>query len=123
MSFPDYVRIVEVGPRDGLQNEAKNLSTAIKVDLINRLSDTGLSTIEVGSFVSPKWIPQLADSGDVFQQIQKKSGVRYLALVPNLKGLAAANAAQVKDIAVFTTASETFSQKNINCSVAESVTR
>ncbi len=121
MSFPHHIKIVEVGPRDGLQNEAKTIPTAVKIDFINQLSDTGLSVIEATSFVSPKWVPQLADNRDVFQGITKKPNVSYPVLVPNLKGLEDALAAGVKEIAVFTTPSEQFSQHNTNCSVAESL--
>jgi len=123
MPFPSQVKIVEVGPRDGLQNEATTLPTPIKIDFINRLSKTGLSVIEATSFVSPKWIPQLADGADVFQGMTQQAGVAYPVLVPNLKGFEAALACGVKDVAVFTTASELFSQKNTHCSVAESIER
>lgn len=123
MKLPKHVKIVEVGPRDGLQNETKNLSATIKIDFINRLSATGLPVIEVGSFVSPKWVPQMADSDQVLTGINKKAGVNYPVLVPNLKGFEAALAAGAKEIAVFAAASETFSQKNINCSIAESINR
>ncbi len=123
MTFPKLVKIVEVSPRDGLQNEATPIPTDIKVEFINQLSDTGLKVIEATSFVSPKWIPQLADNTEVFQRIKKKSDVSYPVLVPNKKGLEAAIAAGVKEIAVFTTPSEQFSQKNTNCSVVESIDR
>ena len=123
MSFPKKVKIVEVSPRDGLQNESQLISTEVKVELINQLSETGLSTIEATSFVSSKWVPQLADGKEVFQKIFKKKGVHYPVLVPNIKGLERALACDVKEIAVFTTPSENFSQKNINCSVAESLKR
>src|SRR3990167_569970 len=106
MSFPKQVKIVEVSPRDGLQNEAQFVSTDVKVEFINRLSETGLSVIEATSFVSPKWIPQLADARDVFQQIHKKSNISYPVLVPNLQGLDSALSVGVKEIAVFTTPSE-----------------
>lgn len=122
-SYPQKVRIVEVGPRDGLQNEKQPVSVDVKVDLINRLSDTGLQTIEAGAFVSPKWVPQMADTDKVFSAIDKKAGVSYPVLVPNMKGMEAALAVGVKEIAVFGAASETFSLKNINCSVAESLDR
>jgi hydroxymethylglutaryl-CoA lyase len=121
MPFPSFVKIVEVGPRDGLQNEAVMIPTAVKIELINRLSDTGLSVIEATSFVSPKWIPQLADHLDVFQKINKKENVSYPVLVPNLKGFENALAAKVKEVSVFTTPSEAFCQRNINCSVDESL--
>lgn len=123
VNFPKQVRIVEVGPRDGLQNESQSISAAIKVDFINRLSDTGLSTIEVTSFVSPKWIPQLADHAEVYALIEKKPGISYPVFVPNLLGLKKALEVGVKDIAIFSTPSELFCQKNINCSVAENLAR
>jgi len=123
MKFPNRVKIVEVGPRDGLQNESTFIPTSTKIELINRLSDVGYSTIEATSFVSPKWIPQLADHTEVFQSIKKKSGISYPVLVPNMKGLEEALAVGVKEIAIFTAASETFTQKNINCSIEESFQR
>ena len=123
MTWPLKVKIVEVGPRDGLQNETVNVPTSTKVELINRLSNTGLTTIEATSFVSPKWIPQLADGEEVLKQINKNRAVRYPVLVPNLQGLERAIAAGATDIAVFATPSEQFSQKNTNCSVAESMER
>jgi hydroxymethylglutaryl-CoA lyase len=118
-----FVKLVEVGPRDGLQNEAAMVPTEIKIDFIQQLAETGLSVIEATSFVSPKWIPQLADAGDVFRGIVKKPGVSYPVLVPNTKGLDNALAVGATDIAVFTTPSEQFSQKNTGCSVAESMQR
>jgi hydroxymethylglutaryl-CoA lyase len=121
MPIPQSVKLVEVGPRDGLQNEINIVPTQIKIDFINRLSETGLSVIEVTSFVSPKWIPQLADQKEVFSGITKKSGVAYPVLVPNVKGLENAMAVGVTEIAVFTTPSEKFSQKNTNTSVADSL--
>jgi hydroxymethylglutaryl-CoA lyase len=123
MSFPKQVKIVEVGPRDGLQNEAASISTETKIAFIDQLSETGLSVIEATSFVSPKWIPQLADSQEVFKGIEKKVHVNYPVLIPNLRGLEAALAVGVKEIAVFTTPSEQFSQHNTNFSVAESMQR
>lgn len=123
MDLPSQVKIVEVGPRDGLQNEKQIIPTSVKVDFINRLSETGLRHIEATSFVSAKWIPQLADHTKVFTKINHKNTVTYSALVPNLQGLEAAIAAGVREIAVFTAASETFSQKNINCSIQESLNR
>lgn len=123
MSFPHHVKIVEVGPRDGLQNESQIIPSAVKIEFINQLSGTGLPVIETTSFVSPKWIPQLADSSDVFKGIEKKPNVVYSALVPNMQGLESAIASGVKEIAVFTTPSEQFSLKNTNCSVAESMHR
>ena len=121
--FPDHVKIVEVGPRDGLQNEPNALSIADRVALIDRLSATGLTSIEVGSFVNPKLVPQMADTGQVLAQIQHKRNVSYPVLVPNMKGFQAAQAAGVTEIAVFIAASESFSQKNTNCSIAESLAR
>ncbi|SDS94242.1 hydroxymethylglutaryl-CoA lyase [Halopseudomonas litoralis] len=121
--LPKQVRLVEVGPRDGLQNEPQPISIADKVRLIDDLSAAGLSYIEAGSFVSPKWVPQMAGSAEVFGQITRKPGVTYAALTPNLKGLEAAIAAGVKEVAVFGAASEAFSQKNINCSIANSLAR
>jgi hydroxymethylglutaryl-CoA lyase len=123
MRLPDRVRLVEVGPRDGLQNESKTVPLEVKVELIDRLSATGLQVIEAGSFVSPKWVPQMADTGEALARIRRAPGVRYPVLVPNLKGLEAALAAGVEEIAVFGAASETFSRKNINCSIAESLDR
>jgi len=118
-----HVRIVEVGPRDGLQNEAVNIPSNVKIELINRLSDTGLQTIEVTSFVNPKWVPQMGDNADVFLGITKKKQVSYPVLVPNLQGLHAAKKVNVKEIAVFVSASEGFSRKNTNCSVQEGINR
>jgi isopropylmalate/homocitrate/citramalate synthase len=123
LRLPTAVKIVEVSPRDGLQNEAALIPTAVKIDFINRLAETGLPVIEATSFVSPRWIPQLADGKEVLQGIQQKSGVRYPVLVPNLKGFENAIAAGADEVAVFTTPSEAFSQKNTNCSVAESIER
>ncbi|WP_426108201.1 hydroxymethylglutaryl-CoA lyase [Pseudomonas sp. TWR1-1-4] len=123
MSLPSHVRLVEVGPRDGLQNEAQPISVADKVRLVDALSAAGLSYIEVGSFVSPKWVPQMAGSAEVFAQIQRKPGVTYGALTPNLRGFEDALAAGVKEVAVFAAASEAFSQRNINCSISESLER
>lgn len=121
--IPSHVRLVEVGPRDGLQNEAQPISVADKVQLVDALSAAGLSYIEVGSFVSPKWVPQMAGSAEVFAQIQRKPGVTYGALAPNLRGFEDALAAGVKEVAVFAAASEAFSQRNINCSISESLER
>ena len=123
MNLPQHVRLVEVGPRDGLQNEKQPISVADKVRLTDDLSAAGLGYIEVGSFVSPKWVPQMAGSAEVFAGIQYKPGVVYGALTPNLKGFEAAVEAGVKEVAVFAAASEAFSQKNINCSIAESLER
>ncbi|AIB37254.1 MULTISPECIES: hydroxymethylglutaryl-CoA lyase [Pseudomonas] len=123
MSLPSHVRLVEVGPRDGLQNEAQPISVSDKVRLVDALSAAGLSYIEVGSFVSPKWVPQMAGSAEVFAQIQRKPGVTYGALAPNLRGFEDAVSAGVKEVAVFAAASEAFSQRNINCSISESLER
>ena len=123
MPIPTHVRLVEVGPRDGLQNEAQPISVADKVQLVDALSAAGLGYIEVGSFVSPKWVPQMAGSAEVFAQIQRKAGVTYGALAPNLRGFEDAIAAGVKEVAVFAAASEAFSQRNINCSISESLQR
>ena len=123
MAFPKQVRLVEVGPRDGLQNEPEPISTATKLELIDRLGAAGLSYIEAASFVSPKWVPQMADHREVMQNLARLEGVTYAALTPNLKGLEAALECGVEEVAVFGAASEAFSQKNINCSVAESLAR
>ncbi|QEY62573.1 hydroxymethylglutaryl-CoA lyase [Metapseudomonas lalkuanensis] len=123
MNVPKKVRLVEVGPRDGLQNEKQPISVADKVRLVDDLTAAGLGYVEVGSFVSPKWVPQMAGSAEVFAQIQRKAGVTYAALAPNLKGFEAAVESGVKEVAVFAAASESFSQKNINCSIAESLER
>jgi len=119
--LPARVRIVEVGPRDGLQNESAQIPTAEKIAFVNRLAQAGHSTIEVSAFVSPKWVPQMADAGEVFAGITRKAGVRYTALVPNLAGLARAREARVDEIAIFAAASEAFSKRNINQSIAESL--
>ena len=123
MSLPKHVRLVEVGPRDGLQNEAQPISVADKVRLVDDLTEAGLAYIEVGSFVSPKWVPQMAGSAEVFAGIQQRPGVTYAALAPNLRGFEDALAAGVKEVAVFAAASEAFSQRNINCSISESLKR
>ncbi|MCC7326267.1 MAG: hydroxymethylglutaryl-CoA lyase [Burkholderiales bacterium] len=123
MPFPERVRIVEVGPRDGLQNEKQTIATDVKVALIDRLADAGLPSIEAAAFVSPKWVPQMADAAEVMTRIRRKPGVDYPVLVPNMKGFEAAAAAGVNEIAVFGAASETFSQKNINSSIAQSLER
>ncbi len=123
MSLPRRVRIVDVGPRDGLQNEARSVPTAVKIELISRLAEAGLPAVEATAFVSPKWVPQMADHAEVMAGIRKKPGVAYPVLVPNMKGLEAARAAGAMEIAVFGAASETFSRKNINCSIAESLER
>ncbi|MFB4203346.1 3-hydroxy-3-isohexenylglutaryl-CoA/hydroxy-methylglutaryl-CoA lyase [wastewater metagenome] len=123
MPLPDSVRIVEVGPRDGLQNEPQSIDAAVKIELIERLADAGLPVVEAGAFVSPKWVPQMAASAEVLQGIRRRQGVQYPVLVPNMKGLDAALAAGADEIAVFGAASESFSQRNINCSIAESLAR
>jgi len=122
-TYPKYVKIVEVGPRDGLQNEKQIVQTNVKIELINRLSKTGLPVIEATSFVSPKWVPQMADCKEVLSGITKQPNVNYPVLTPNVKGYLAAMAAGAKDIAIFSSASESFSQKNINCSIDESIER
>ncbi|WP_407470640.1 hydroxymethylglutaryl-CoA lyase [Xanthomonas campestris] len=119
----DFVRIVEVGPRDGLQNEANPIATADKIALINQLSATGLRTIEATSFVSPRWVPQLADAAEVFAGITRQPGIAYPVLVPNLQGYARAHAAGAQEVAVFTAASETFNRTNINAGIDESIER
>ena len=119
----DFVRIVEVGPRDGLQNEKTLVSTADKVELIDRLSATGLLNIEATSFVSPQWVPQLADAAEVFTAIRRRPGIAYPVLVPNEKGYDRARAVGVEEVAVFTAASEAFNRKNINASIDESIER
>jgi hydroxymethylglutaryl-CoA lyase len=121
--LPAKVRLVEVGPRDGLQNEATMVPTDVKVALIDRLSDAGCPAIEATSFVSPKWVPQMADAADVMARIRRRPGVRYPVLTPNLKGLEAALAAGADEVAVFVAASEAFSRRNINCGIAESLER
>jgi len=123
MGMPKRVSIVEVGPRDGLQNEAEPIATAAKLELIDRLGAAGLKRIEAASFVSPNWVPQMADHREVMTGIRRRPGVIYSALTPNLKGLEAALACGVEEVAVFAAASESFSQKNINCSIAESLDR
>ncbi|SAL27114.1 hydroxymethylglutaryl-CoA lyase [Caballeronia udeis] len=119
----EHVRIVEVGPRDGLQNEKQNVSTAIKLELIERLASAGLRDIEVTSFVSPKWVPQMADQAEVMQGLQRRPNVNYPVLTPNLRGFEAAVAAGASEVAVFAAASEGFSRKNINYSIDESIDR
>ena len=119
----DRVRIVEVGPRDGLQNEARSIPAAVKIELIERLVACGLRSVEATSFVSPKWVPQLADAAEVFAGLRKQPAIRYPVLVPNLQGLERALAVGVQEVAVFAAASEAFSQRNINASIAESLQR
>jgi hydroxymethylglutaryl-CoA lyase len=123
MKYPKRVKMVEVGPRDGLQNEPGSVPAEVKVALIDRLSDAGLSAVEAGSFVSPKWVPQMADTAEVMARIRRKPGVAYPVLVPNLKGLEGALAAKAEEIAIFGAATEAFSKRNINCSIAESLER
>ncbi|BBB26625.1 hydroxymethylglutaryl-CoA lyase [Amphritea japonica] len=124
MAFPKHVRLFEMGARDGLQNESGPvIDTAIKVELINQLSDTGLTHIEAASFVSPKWVPQMGDASAVMAGITRKQGITYSALTPNVKGLEGAIAAGADEVAVFGAASEAFTQKNINCSIKESLER
>ncbi|KAK9842458.1 hypothetical protein WJX81_001073 [Elliptochloris bilobata] len=121
--LPSHVRIVEVGPRDGLQNEKEQVPTEVKVSLIDRLSAAGLSSVEATSFVSPKWVPQLADAAEVLRGITRRQGVRYPVLTPNLKGFERALAAGAEEVAIFAAASEAFSRRNTNCSIAESLAR
>ncbi|KPB76400.1 hydroxymethylglutaryl-CoA lyase [Pseudomonas syringae pv. tomato] len=123
MPLAQQVNIVEVGPRDGLQNEAQPISIEDKVRLVDELTAAGLMHIEVGSFVSPKWVPQMAGSAQVFEQIQRREGVIYSALAPNLRGFEDALAAGVREVAVFAAATEGFSQRNLNCSISESLER
>jgi len=121
--FPSRVTIVDVGPRDGLQNEKQLIDVAVKVELVDRLTAAGVRNIEVTSFVSPKWVPQMADGADVMAKIKRKAGVVYSVLVPNMKGFEAALGSKPDEVVVFGAASEAFSQKNINCSIAESIER
>ena len=121
MRHPERVTVVEVGPRDGLQNESASISTDDKVEFVNRLTSAGLPVIEVSAFVSPKWVPQMSDAADVFARIQRDPSTRYTALVPNLAGLDRAHAAGVREVAIFAAASESFSRKNINQTIAESL--
>ncbi|HET7672184.1 MAG TPA: hydroxymethylglutaryl-CoA lyase [Burkholderiales bacterium] len=117
------VRLVEVGPRDGLQNEQREVPTAVKIELIERLADAGLPAVEATAFVSPRWVPQMADHTEVLERVRRKPGVDYPVLAPNLKGFEAARAAGATEVAIFGAASESFSRKNINCSIAESLER
>ncbi len=123
MKLPARVKLVDVGPRDGLQNEKEPVPAEVKIGLVHRLQDAGLKEIEVTSFVSPKWVPQMADNAQVMAGITRKPGVRYSVLAPNMKGFEAAVASKPDEIVVFGAASEAFSQKNINCSIAESIER
>src|SRR3990167_4889584 len=122
-NFPSHVTLVDVGPRDGLQNEGRPVDAADKISLVHQLQAAGLRQIEVTSFVSSKWVPQMADNAEVMAGIQRQSGVRYSVLTPNLQGFEAAVKTQPDEIVVFGAASEAFSQKNINCSIAESIER
>ena len=121
--LPEKVKIVEVGPRDGLQNEATPISANDKIALIDKLSAAGINYIESGSFVSPKWVPQMATSTEVFEKLNRKQGVTYAALTPNMRGFEGAMAVNASEVAIFGAASESFSQKNINCSIEESLER
>jgi hydroxymethylglutaryl-CoA lyase len=123
MKLPSRVRLVEVGPRDGLQNEKQTVPAAVKIELIERLARAGFGTIEAGSFVSPKWVPQMADTAEVLARIERRPGVRYAVLTPNRKGLEGALAAKADEVALFAAATETFSAKNTNCTIAESLER
>jgi hydroxymethylglutaryl-CoA lyase len=123
MLIPSRVKIVDVGPRDGLQNEKAPVPASVKIELVHRLQDAGLTEIEVTSFVSPKWVPQMADAAEVMAGITRKPGVRYSVLTPNMKGFEAALLSKPDEIVVFAAASEAFSQRNINCSIAESIER
>lgn len=123
MALPQQVRIVEVGPRDGLQNEKQAIPTAAKIQLIEKLVDAGLTYIEAGSFVNPKWVPQMADSAEVFAGINRKPNITYAALVPNLQGYERALSVNANEVAIFAAASEAFSKKNINCSIGDSIKR
>ncbi|WP_207004406.1 hydroxymethylglutaryl-CoA lyase [Trinickia mobilis] len=123
MSIPSAVKIVEVGPRDGLQNEKEFVSTAVKIELVNRLAAAGFRNVEAASFVSPKWVPQMADGAEVMSGIERRAGTIYSVLTPNLKGFEGALAARADEIVIFGAASEAFSQKNINCSIADSIAR
>ena len=123
MKYPKHVNIVEVGARDGLQNEKQDVPASVKIELINRLSDAGFRNVESGSFVSPKWVPQMATSSEVMAGITRKSGVIYSVLTPNMRGFEGALASRADEVVIFGAASEAFSQKNINCSIAESIER
>ena len=123
MGYPSKVKIVDVGPRDGLQNEKQAVPAEVKIQLVHMLQDAGLTEIEVTSFVSPKWVPQMADNAQVMAGVQRKSGVRYSVLTPNMQGFEAALASQPDEIVVFAAASEAFSQRNINCTIAQSIER
>ena len=122
-TFPTHVTLVDVGPRDGLQNEAQPVPATTKIELVHRLQSAGLREIEVTSFVSPKWVPQMGDNAEVMTGIQRQAGVRYSVLTPNMKGFEGALAAKADEVVIFAAASEAFSQRNINCSIAESIER
>ena len=123
MSIPTRVRLIDVGPRDGLQNEKQPVPAAVKIELVRRLQAAGLREIEVTSYVSPKWVPQMGDNSAVMAAIQRQAGVRYSVLTPNLKGFEGALASKADEVVIFAAASEAFSQRNINCSIAESIER
>jgi hydroxymethylglutaryl-CoA lyase len=123
MNLPKHVKIVEVGPRDGLQNEKEAVPALVKIELVDRLSRAGFSNIEAASFVSPKWVPQMATSSEVMAGIERRAGTIYSALTPNMQGFEAALASRADEVVIFGSASEAFSQKNINCSIAESIAR
>ena len=123
MNYPSHINVVEVGPRDGLQNEPAPVPTATKIALIDKLSAAGLRTVEATAFVSPKWVPQMADNAEVMAGIIRAPDVSYPVLVPNMKGLEAALSAGAREVAVFGAASESFSRRNINCSIEESLER
>lgn len=123
MNLPKKVKIVEVGPRDGLQNEKENVPADVKIELVDRLSAAGFANVEAAAFVSPKWVPQMATSREVMERIVRKPGVVYSALTPNMQGFEAAVAAKADEVVIFGAASEAFSQRNINCSIAESIAR
>src|SRR3954462_455824 len=122
-TLPSFVKVVEVGPRDGLQNEKEAVSAAVKIDLVDRLTRAGFANIEAASFVSPKWVPQMATSTEVMAGITRRPGTIYSALTPNMQGFEAALASRADEVVIFGSASEAFSQKNINCSIAESIAR
>ncbi|CAA0093848.1 3-hydroxy-3-isohexenylglutaryl-CoA/hydroxy-methylglutaryl-CoA lyase [Zhongshania aliphaticivorans] len=122
-TLPNYARIVEVGPRDGLQNEKQAIGIDTRINLVNMLAEAGLSYIETGSFVSPKWVPQMANTDQVFAGIHRQPNAAYIALVPNMQGFEQAVTAKADEVAIFTTASETFAKKNTNCTIAESIER
>ena len=123
MPLPQHVQLIDVGPRDGLQNEKQPVPAAIKIELVHRLQDAGLTAIEVTSYVSPKWVPQMADNAEVMAGLRRNPRVVYSVLTPNLQGFEAALKSQPDEVVVFGSASEAFSQKNINCSIAESIER